>query len=612
MLKQVPQDRKLTMSKERLALNYFTKQEYDKAAVIYSELYSESPRQYYYNYYLRCLIYLNDYKEAEKLIKRHRKTSSSGYSLDVDLAYVEDLLGNQKKSRKIIDNLTSKLPQNRSLIIRIASALQGKGYYEDALHVYEKARQIPANNYSFDMELATAYQFTGDYDKMFDLYLEYLKSHPDEVQIVRNKMQMIINRDVDDNLSDILKKKLLEKSQQNPDNLIYANMLLWYSMQTKDFDLAFKQARAIDMRFKDHDDIMLEVADVALSNRQYAIASQAYDYLKTKKEASPFYLNACTGYFIASVKEANDKPETTEKQYKKIEKTGDKTLEELGLNAGTIDIAGYLAHIKAFNLGKTEEASQLLDRAIKIPSATPVTKSRLKLELADILLFKDKVWDATLLYSQVEAEMKNEPIGYEAKFRNAQLFYFIGEYDWAKAKLDILKSATSKLIANDALELSLFIKNMLEEDSLGSTLQLFSKSDLSAYQDNYDSAYFWLTKIENQSPGLESYQYMIYKKADLMMKMHEYLQADSLYDYLSTYYPESIKADNAIFKRAELNRENLNNPSLAMQLYMVLMKDYPESIYAGESRKKYRELRKVSGIENEPIEKPTPLNTNNP
>jgi len=612
MLQQVPQNRRQALNKERLALNYFTNKEYEKAAVVYEELYNESPRQYYYNYYLNCLIFLNDYKEAEKLIKRHRRTSYSSYRLDVDQAYVENLMGNEKKSRKIIDDLIDDMPQNRSLIVQIASALQGRGFFEDALKVYEKARQFPETGYSFDMELASAYQYTGDYDKMFDIYLDHLNTHPEEEQIVKNKIQILIQRDIDDNLTGLLKNKLLEKTQQNPDNLIYAEMLLWYSMQTKDFELAFRQARAIDMRFKNQDEVVLEVADVALSNQQYNVAAQAYGYLMNKKEQSPFYLDACTGYFKASVTEADQNPETPENQYRKIEKLGDKILEEIGLRPGTSEIAGYLAHIKAFKLNKLDEARELLENALNVASETPATKAWLKMKLANILLYQNRVWDATLLYSQIENDMKDEPIGHEAKFRNAQLFYFIGEYDWAKAKLDILKSATSKLIANDALELSLFIKDMLAEDTLGFTLRLFSKSDLCAYQGNYDSAFFWLNKIEKDSPGPESFQYMVYKKADLMMKEQDFAMADSLYNYLATAYPESIKADNAIFKRAELNRVNLHNTAIALQLYLELMKDYPDSIYAGESRKKYRELRDEKSIDNQSLNKTETMENQNP
>ena len=89
-------------------------------------------------------------------------------------------------------------------------------------------------------------------------------------------------------------------------------------------------------------------------------------------------------------------------------------------------------------------------------------KAELKLKLADIYLYKDEVWEATLLYSQVDKSMKEEPLGHEARFKNAQLRYFIGEYEWAESQLKVLKAATSKLIANDAMTLSLVIKDNYE------------------------------------------------------------------------------------------------------------------------------------------------------
>lgn len=234
----------------------------------------------------------------------------------------------------------------------------------------------------------------------------------------------------------------------------------------------------------------------------------------------------------------------------------------------------------------------MLEKALEVGNLDNREKSGLKLELADILLFKDKVWDATLLYSQIEADMKNEPIGHEAKFRNAKVFYYVGEFIWAQAKLDILKSATSKLIANDAMELSLFIKDAFDEDTLGLTLRKFGTADLLVYQEKYDSAMRWLEKIGDDSPGVNTYQYLVFKKAKLTEMQQDYAMADSLYNYLAVSFPESFKADNALFRRAEILRLQLDRMDLAQELYLKLMRDYPDSIFAGEARKMYRSTRK--------------------
>jgi len=592
ILKKTNPQQNQEISKEKLALNYYRSQQYEKAAALYQQLYNKSPKRHYYSYLLNCFVNLKEYRQAEKLIRKQKKIRPGDFHSDIDEAFIFKLEGNNSKAHKIIRSITVNLPGNKNQIIQIASALQSRGFYEEALEVYQQARKMPSVNYNYDLEIANVYQNTGDFDKMFGAYLDYLSVNPGDMQRIKSRLQMLLNNDVQENFSQILRAKLLERAQSDPGNPVFAGMLLWYAMQTKDFELAYRQARAIDKRFKGHEDEMFELAGVALANKQYGLASRAFKYLIDKKEDSPYYLDSYNGYYTSLVQKAESDFSTSEKEYEELEKTGTKALNELGLNSGTVDIANNLAHIMAFNLGRYDDALSLLEKSLDLAQIGVRKQSEIKLEMADILLFKQKVWDATLLYSQVEEDMKNEPIGHEAKFRNARLFYYIGEYNWAEAKLNVLKGATSKLIANDALELSLFIKDILEDDTTGNTLRKFGKADLMLYKGRYDSAMIWLDSIGSNPKGVNTFQYYYYKKAMALESEQKYAQADSMYNLLIVSYPESIKTDNALFRRAEINRLYLDNPDEAMKLYMKLMRDYPESIYAGEARVKYREMKK--------------------
>ncbi|MCF6172051.1 MAG: tetratricopeptide repeat protein [Bacteroidales bacterium] len=589
--KQPPQNKQ--SSKEKLALSYYRSKEYRKAAELFGQLYAENPRQYYYTFLFNSLLALKEYKSAEKVVRKQIKSSPGSTRYLIDHAYVLKLTGNKKKSDKILADLIKQVPDNRALVIQLANAMQSKGFSEEALIVLQKARETPGMEYAYALEMANLYQYNGDYDKMFDAYLDYLDKSPQEMQRVRNRLQSLMRHDVDDNLSFILKKKLFERAQQNPDKIVYSKMLLWYSLQTKNFRMAFRQARAIDKRFGDHVEDMLEVAEIAMANHDFEIATEAYGYIKDKKDNTPFYHESYSGYFIAMVNAAAENVKTDDETYRELEKTGRNALAEIGLNRQTVEIASHLAHLTAFKMGNYDQAIGLLEQALEITQLLPQEKAGLKLELADILLFKGQEWDASLYYSQIEADMKNETVGHEAKFRNARLFYFMGEFQWAQTKLDILRSATSKLIANDAMELSVFIKDILEEDTLGLTVRSFGKADLLVYQEQNDSAFGQLNKIEKQGLGPNGFQYLLYKKANLLVKMQRFLQADSIYNRLVTSYPESIKADNAVYRQAEIQRLYLHDELKAMDLYMQLMRDYPESIYASQARIQYRKLREV-------------------
>lgn len=250
-----------------------------------------------------------------------------------------------------------------------------------------------------------------------------------------------------------------------------------------------------------------------------------------------------------------------------------------------------LAHIYAFYSYKSNEAIALLNEAILIPNADKKIIAACKLELADINLFGGDVWEATLLYSQVEKMFKNEPTGFEAKLKNARLSYYIGEFEWAKAQLDVLKAATSKLIANDAMELSLLISDNMDEDSTYTALNYYANADLYEYRNQYDMAFATLDSTRLLGLSHPIFDDVLLKKAEIVIKQGKYKDADSLLQKLVDFYPDGLLADDALFLQAELNENQLNNRIKAMICYENLIFKYPASLYTVEARKKFRKLR---------------------
>ena len=211
------------------------------------------------------------------------------------------------------------------------------------------------------------------------------------------------------------------------------------------------------------------------------------------------------------------------------------------------------------------------------------------MKLADIYLFKEEVWEATLLYSQVDKAMKEEPIGHEARFKNAQLRYYIGEFDWALAVLNILKSATSKLIANDAMTLSLLITDNLEYDTIA--LQRLAKADFYIYQKKYDLADKMLDSVNIYNPNEYSMPYLLSRKAQIALENQDYNMADSLYKRIYQGYEDSYMADKALLEDAILLERFLDKKEEAMECYARLIDEYTASVYVAQARNAYRRLR---------------------
>ena len=146
-----------------------------------------------------------------------------------------------------------------------------------------------------------------------------------------------------------------------------------------------------------------------------------------------------------------------------------------------------------------------------------------KLQLGDFYLMTGEIWEATLLYSQVDKDFGEDILGHEARFRNAKLSYYNGDFDWAQAQFDVLKSSTSKLISNDALDLSVFILDNVGADSITAPLSLYSDAELLVFQNKYDEAIGKLDSITLLYPEHSLLDDIVYLRATRLVRKSKYL-----------------------------------------------------------------------------------------
>jgi outer membrane protein assembly factor BamD (BamD/ComL family) len=220
-----------------------------------------------------------------------------------------------------------------------------------------------------------------------------------------------------------------------------------------------------------------------------------------------------------------------------------------------------------------------------------------KLDLGDIYLLNKQPWEATLLYSQVEKDFPNTNIGEDAKLKNAKLAYYTGDFVWAKGQLDILKAATTQLIANDALNLSLLISDNLAADSAGNALKLYARADLLIFASETDKAILTLDSIDKKFPGNELTDDILMAKARILIQQKNYNDAVPLLKKIVTEHPTDLWADDAVFMLGDIYENYLHDKEQAKGYYQKIITDYPGSLLINESRKRFRILRgdKVDG-----------------
>jgi len=575
---------------EQLALQFYQNKEFDKALDYYEKLYNKKSPQEFYLPYLNCLLETKDYKKAEKITKKQIKQNPDAPNFIVDLGMVFTRAEDPEKAKSTWESAIKAIKYDEQ-VFSVANAFLKIRQYDFALATYLKGRKISENNYPFSFELADVYKMKGDNIAMINEYLDVLEKQDSYIQSVQNALQTSFGNEADQKQNEQLKTELLKRISKNPDKTILSELLIWMQIQQKDWEGAFVQAKALDKRKKEEGNRVMGLAQLFAQNEAYDVAIKAYNYVIAKGPDVYYYTNARIELLNVYYQKVVSKGNYTPLDVTELEKNYLTTIAELGKSPATVPMLKNLAHLQAFYLNKTDEAKVLLEEAINMPKLAPLTQAECKLELADVLLMTGDIWEASLRYSQVEKAFKYDVIGQEAKFRVARISYYTGDFGWAQTQLDVLKGATSKLIANDALQLSLTISDALAIDTNEAPLVLFAMADLFAFRNLDTEALLLFDSLNKTYPNHALADDIVYKKAQIALKKMQFEKAAEYYEEILKNFGEDILADDALFKLADLYENQFKNTEKAKELYQQLLEKYTDSLYVVEARKRFRKLR---------------------
>ncbi len=588
----VPQIASAQQNTEQMASYYYQNQEYDKAIELYEELYGRTSNKFYYEMLLQSYVSLERYIEAENLVQKRLKQRPKELECYVVLGVLQKRQGQKRRYLRTFDEALEQLGFDGRQVVDLATAFDKAGYSGWAIKVYLFAREKSKNALQYVMELAALYEKSGQYEAMMQEYFNLLDKMPNSMSNIQLSLQRALSETSNPQLAQGLRQALSSRVREHPDNGNYIEMMIWFSLQQQDFRFALTQAKAVDVRFADDKgEQVFRVAQIAQNNGDFATATEGYRYLIKKGKEHHLY-------FDSRVKELGVRFDRLDKQYalgkgelSALLQEYDKALVELGKNVKTILLMRNYAHLLAYYADDMQAASDLLYDIIEMPKVPKRMLNETKLELGDLLLFAGEQWDASLLYSQVEKANKEDVLGSTAKFRNAKLSYYLHEFRWAKMQLDVLRASTSKLIANDAMQLSLLISDNMEADSTFGMLERYAEADLLLYRNQLEAAWQAYDTITMLSFSHSLFDEILLQKARIRMKQGRYEEADSLLVRLVTLYGEDILADDAVMMLAELNDKQLHNLDRARSFYEKLILEYPTSLYINSARKRYQELK---------------------
>jgi tetratricopeptide (TPR) repeat protein len=576
---------------DRLAMQFFEKGQYAEANTFFADLFDRQPEAWY-PYYFKSLMGAKDYSKAEKITRKLLKQNHLNVYLYVNIGKVYKAQGDLKKEKDAYERAIRELEPIQPHIENLANAFKDDQLYNYAIDVYNKGRRANPD-YPYFYERAEVYKLTSDYVHMISEYLDALEFRDSEINTVQAQLQNSLGYDDEKGgiNNPLLRQELQRRIQKHPEKEILAEFLIFILKQQRDFEGAFVQCRSLDKRLREDGRRVLDLARVCKSNSQWNISTRCYQYVIDKGVNYPFFDIAALEILDVEYLALTTAPQLDHLALTALETKLDKARGNYEQNAQTPLILKDLAMLRAYYLDKKSDAIQLLVDAIATPGIDNKQQAEYKLLLGDIYLVDGEIWDASLLYSQVEKAFKFEAIGNDAKFRNAKLSFYAGDFAWAKTQADVLKGSTTKLIANDALDLSLIITDALGVDTNDAPLKMFASAELLVLQHRYSEAVARMDSINLLFNTHTLGDDINFRKAEIFIREGKFAQAAEMYQNIIEFYPEDLYGDDAQFKLAELYQDRMNDLEKAKKAYEELLVKYPGSIYTVESRKRFRQLR---------------------
>ena len=567
-----------------LAKQYFNDGDFEKAVVYYEKLVEKNPRRTDYTEALTATYQqLERYTDAENLLLEKIKDTNVYPTLLIEMGYNYRLQNQLEKAQEYYQKAISKIEKNPNYGYGIGSRFQNYALLDEALTAYTKAMELNPQ-LDFNYQMARIYGEQGDIEKMYVSYLTLISEGKTSKSKVLRNIDEFITADPENENNIKLKKILLQNAQKNPE-ILWNELLSWLFVQQKQYGSAFRQEKAIYKRVDGANTQRLNtLGNLAFVEKETETAQDIYQYIADNSGDAVTKLNAQLNLIDIQLLEP------TEKDLEEVQKQFEELIDIHGFKSQTLQLQVAYSNFLTFKKENPEKAIQILKQSLELP-LNERGKAFVKLALGDILVYDKRFNEALIYFSQIQQNLKNDVLGQNARYKVAQTSFYKGDFDWALTQLKVLRSSTSQLIANDAMQLSLLISDNSLEDSTQTALKKYARADLLAYQNKTKEAITELDDILQNHKGEKIEDEALLKQGQLLELFNDYEAAEYNYQKITEFYANGILADDAHFGLAELYRNKINEPEKAKSHYEKIIYNYQDSYYFPQARKNFRILR---------------------
>ena len=567
-----------------LAKQYFDDGDFEKAVVFYEKLTKKKPRRTdYLQGLVACYQQLERYEDAKRFLTERLEDKSPHPTLLIELGYNFTLQDSTAQANAYFDQALDIISENPNYGYALGYQFQKYSLLDRAVSAYKKAMELnPEVDYNF--QLARIYGEQGDVDKMYRSYLNLMRNGKTSKSNILRSIDAFVSSDPESYNNTTLKAILLENVQKNPD-IIWNELLSWLFVQQQQYSSAFRQEKAIYKRMESGNTLRLEnLGKLAWEENDTDVARDIFQYIVKESNNMVTVLDAELSLIDIDLEDARkNELEAIQKKYEAL-------IEVHGYKTETLQLQIAYANFLTFRKNDPEPAIELLKNSLELPLNQRGT-AFIKLALGDILVYDKKFNEALIYFSQIQQRLKNDVLGQNARYKVAETSFYKGDFKWALTQLKVLRSSTSQLIANDAMQLSLLISDNSLEDSTQTALKKYARADFLAYQNKTQEAVDALEDILQNHKGEKIEDEALLRQAQLLESQKKYDAAELNYLKITEFYGNGILADDAYYALGELYRKRLDQPDKAKAQYEKIIYNYQDSYYFPQARKSFRILR---------------------
>lgn len=567
---------------EQLAQNYFDRSDFEKALISYEDLLKTQPyNSLFFQRKIECLQQLSQFEKAEKSLQEQFSRTKQP-NLVVELGYNFQLQNDKTKAQSYYEQALKAVKQNPNNVYVTASTFERHSLLEYALKSYQTA--VEANpKLNFNYQIAILYGQLGNSELMIDQLLTESQNNASYYVMIQNQLSRFMTEDSTGSFSGLLRKALLLRAQKSQD-IFWNQYLSWFFVQQKEYGKAFIQEKAIYKREPESLSNIVNLAELSINEKEPETAKEILAFVLENTQDAGLKIKANSYLMNIKIDEAQPK------DYEAIRIELESLMKQFGVNQNSLPLQLIQANFVTFKMKNAESGKEILKKSLQMP-LNLYQQAQVKMELADILLYEQKFNQALIYYSQIEEDLKNDAIGHEASLKSAKTSYFKGDFDWALTQFKVLKSASTQLIANDALELFLLINDNKVADSSMVALKKFARGDYLLYQDKREEALKEFLLILQENKGNEIEAVTRCRLAKIYEDKNDFAEALNQYQYIIDNFKDGIYMDEALYFSAEIYNKQLKDIEKAKALYEKVILNHQDSIYFVDARKKYRQLR---------------------